>query len=446
MLHKKTNRRQPDSVRLTFAAFTVISLIAAIVTALLFREDMLGGLLRICTLSGQTVKSYFDPSYGGISGTFFNLFLVCLVMTGLYCLPGAVPNGYSAFGFCLTAGFCFWGMTILNIWFSFAGVALYALVCKRPLGSLADEMLFSTGLAPLITEMLFRYPFSDWHGFTAGGVLIALAVGLFIGFLLPTGLRHSSNVHKDYDLYSAALPMGFAAFFLRSLLYQVNGVPLPASVGVGLQDDYFVICAVFFAAVFGLAIAWGVLSGGWKPFTQLLRESGHKVDYAAKYGCAAACINFGVFGIFIVLYYCAVGATWNAATFGVVFCMVCAAFKGSHVLNVWPIMLGYALMSLIAKTVCGLTGAEFTMTVGAQPLVIGLCYAGGLSPVTGKFGWWVGMLLSMAHYCLVTCVPLLHGSFLLYNGGFTAAIVCILFIPVLEHFCDPKEKVKRARG
>ena len=35
----------------------------------------------------------------------------------------------------------------------------------------------------------------------------------------------------------------------------------------------------------------------------------------------------------------------------------------------------------------------------------------------------------MIHYTFVTCVPLLHGAFCLYNGGFTAAFTCFLFIP-----------------
>jgi len=85
--------------------------------------------------------------------------------------------------FFLTAGFCFWGTTILNIWFSFAGVLVYCLAMKKKPGAMANAFLFSTGLAPLITEMLFRYPGEAWHGFTGLGIVLALAVGIFIGFI-----------------------------------------------------------------------------------------------------------------------------------------------------------------------------------------------------------------------------------------------------------------------
>ena len=95
-------------------------------------------------------------------------------------------------------------------------------------------------------------------------------------------------------------------------------------------------------------------------------------------------------------------------------------------------MVGYVAASYVAQSVCSLTGAEHTLMANAQAIVIGLCFANGLSPVTGVYGWLAGVLFGMIHYTFVTCVPLLHGAFCLYNGGFTAAFTCFLFIPVLE--------------
>ena len=105
-------------MRALFLAFTVICFAAALIAP--DRAEMFAGLKRICTQSGQVVKSYFDPTYGGVSGTFLNATLVCLACLLIYCLPGAKPDGLSALAFFLTAGFCFWGTTILNIWFSIA--------------------------------------------------------------------------------------------------------------------------------------------------------------------------------------------------------------------------------------------------------------------------------------------------------------------------------------
>ena len=38
--------------------------------------------------------------------------------------------------------------------------------------------------------------------------------------------------------------------------------------------------------------------------------------------------------------------------------------------------------------------------------------------------------------------PNMHGGFCLYNGGFTAAVICVLLVPVLEKFVKTKEERK----
>ena len=46
------------------------------------------------------------------------------------------------------------------------------------------------------------------------------------------------------------------------------------------------------------------------------------------------------------------------------------------------------------------------------------------------------------HYLLVTSVPSLHGGYCLYNGGFTAALICLILVPVLERFSQTKDERK----
>ena len=87
-------------------------------------------------------------------------------------------------------------------------------------------MLYSTGIAPLITDLMIRYPHGEVVGFTWTGILLALGVGLVIGFFLPAGMAHSPKVHKGYDLYSAAVPVGMTAFFLQAILYKTMGLRL----------------------------------------------------------------------------------------------------------------------------------------------------------------------------------------------------------------------------
>ena len=442
---KKKINQPKQLLRLWFWLFAAACLVAAVIMP--DRGEMLEGLKRICVLPYQTANSYFDAANGGLAGTFLNVALVSAVCAAIYSLPGSKPDGVSVLAFFLTAGFCFWGITVLNIWFCFAGTLIFCFVRKVNPCTQGNVFLFSTGIAPLMTDLLIRYPGAEAHEITLFGAVLTLAVCCLIGLILPAGLAHSPKMHKGYDLYSAAVPIGLVAFFLRAVLYRVLGGTLADGIGVGAGEGNPLVTNAFCVAVFVLAIVLGLgLGGSFKEYGKLLRDSGFGADYGAKYGTGTAILNFGIYGLFIVLYYNLIGANWNAATIGCVFCMVCCCFKGSHPGNVWPIMVGYVAASFAAKGLCAALGTDFTTAINAQAIVIGLCFANGLSPVAGSYGWLAGIVFGMLHYGLVTSVPYTHGGFLLYNGGFTAALVCFLFIPVLEQFFHTKEERKQLKA
>ena len=441
----KEKFRQPEqAIRLFFWLFAAACLLAAI--AMPDRGQMFEGMLRLCTLPYQSANSYFDAANGGFAGTFLNAAIVCAVCAAIYSLPGSKPDGVSVLAYFLTAGFCFWGITVLNIWFCFAGVLIGCLIRKVKFYTQGNVFLFSTGIAPLMTDLLIRYPGAESRGVTLFGAVLTLLVCTVIGLILPAGLAHSPKVHKGYDLYSAAVPVGLTAFFLRAVLYRVLGGTLPDGVGVGAGDGNWAVCNIFCIAVFVLALVLGLgLGGSFRQYGELLKDSGFGADYGAKYGTGTAILNFAIYGLFIVLYYNLIGAKWNAATLGCVFCMVCCCFKGSHPANVWPIMAGYVAAAFLTKALCAALGTDFTTAINAQAIVIGLCFANGLSPVAGSYGWLAGVVFAMLHYGLVTSVPFTHGGFLLYNGGFTAGLVCCLFLPVVEAFFHTKQERRQLK-
>ena len=433
-----------QAIRLWFWLFAALCLIAAVLMP--DHGQMVEGMLRLCTLPYQSANSYFDASGGGFAGTFLNTAVVCAICAAIYSLPGSKPDGVSVLAFFLTAGFCFWGITVLNIWFCFAGVLIGCLIRKVKFYTQGNVFLFSTGIAPLMTDLLIRYPGAESRGVTLFGAVLTLLVCTVIGLILPAGLAHSPKVHKGYDLYSAAVPVGLTAFFLRAVLYRVLGGTLPDGVGVGAGDGNWAVCNIFCIAVFVLALVLGLgLGGSFRQYGELLKDSGFGADYGAKYGTGTAILNFAIYGLFIVLYYNLIGAKWNAATLGCVFCMVCCCFKGSHLANVWPIMAGYVAAAFLTKALCAALGTDFTTAINAQAIVIGLCFANGLSPVAGSYGWLAGVVFAMLHYGLVTSVPFTHGGFLLYNGGFTAGLVCCLFLPVLEAFFHTKQERRQLK-
>ncbi len=439
-MKKIKNLSESDFLKLFFGLFSVCFLIAA--PMMPDRATMLSGLWQILSQPSKLTASYF--AIGGYAATFLNMGLVGLCCLALFVVLKGTASNASTLAVILTVGFGSWGINILNMWPTVLGVVLYCFVKKEKLGANVNAMLFSTGIAPLITDLMIRYPHAEVVGFNLPGIGLSILVGIIIGFFLPAGLANSPKVHKGFDLYSAALPIGMTAFFLNATLFKTLGVALPAGAdGAQLQVASPVIVNVFCAVVFGLCIV-GAFLLGCKPkdYWRLLTDPALVTNFSSTYGNAVFLMNVGVFGLFILGYYNLIGATFNGVTFGIVFCMLSTCNSGSHPGNVWPIMLGYVVASTVAGWLSVLAGGTFTLGINAQAICVGLCYANGLSPISDKYGWQYGFIAAIMHYLLVTSVPTLHGGFCLYNGGFTAALICIILVPELERFVKTKEERK----
>ena len=443
-MKKIRSMTEGEFLKLFFAFFTAAFLIAAVIMP--DRASMFTGLWQILSQPSKLSTNYFF--IGGYSATFLNMGLVGLICLLLYIVFKATPTNVSTLAFVLTLGFGSWGINILNIWPTIFGVMIYCVVKKEKFGANVNAMLFSTGIAPLITDLMIRYPNAEAIGFNLEGILIALAVGFFIGFFLPAGLANSPKVHKGFDLYSAALPVGMTAFFLNATLFKTLGVALPAGADaaqlqVASRLTVNTFCILLFGACILIAFALGCRP---KDYWQLIIDPELVTNFSSTYGNPVFLMNVGVFGLFILGYYNLIGASFNGVTFGIIFCMLATCNSGSHPGNVWPIMLGY----IVASTVCGLisplVGGTFTFAVNAQAICVGLCYANGLSPIADKYGWRYGFLAAVMHYLLVTSVPTLHGGYCLYNGGFTAALICIILVPSLERFSRDKFERKALKS
>jgi hypothetical protein len=442
-MNKLKNLSEGSFLKLLFAFLTGAFLIGAV--CMPDRAQMFTGLWQILSQPSKVSTNYF--AVGGYAATFLNMGLVALISLGLFVVCKGTPNNVSTLAFILTLGFGSWGINILNIWPTILGVVIYGMIKKEKMGSLVNAMLFSTGIAPLITDLLIRYPHAEVVGFNLPGLLVALLVGFVIGFFLPAGLAHSPKVHKGFDLYSAALPIGMTAFFLQATLFKTMGVALPAAPSADtLQVASPLIVNIFCCTVFGLCIVFAFLLGCKpKDYWRLLSDPATVNNFSSTYGNATFLMNVGVYGLFILGYYNLVGATFNGVTFGIIFCMLACCNSGSHPGNVWPIMLGYVVSSFVFGWLSQLAGGTFAGAVNAQAICVGLCYANGLSPIADKYGWRYGFIASVMHYLLVTSVPTLHGGYCLYNGGFTAALICLILVPELERFFKTKDERKEAR-
>ena len=433
-MNKLKNMNESSFLKLFMGLISTCFVIAAFLMP--DRANAFSGLWQIMSQPGKITTNYFH--LGGYAATFLNMGLVGFICLGLFVVLKGSANNVSSLAYLLTVGFSAWGITVANVWFSFLGVVVYALVKKEKLSANVNAMMFSTGIAPLVTDLLVRYPNAGVVGFNAAGLIVTVLVGLFIGFLVAAGLSHAPAVHKGFDIYSAAVPVCFVAFFLNATLYKTIGIALPGTatdMTVASQGIVNLFCLTVFGLCVVLALAMGCQPG---QYLKLLTAKDHVGNVSGTMGKEVYLMNVGVFGLFILAYYNLIGASFNSVTFGIIFCMLCTANSGSHPGNVWPIMLGYVAGSYGFGWLSGLAGGTYAMGINAQAIAIGLCFANGLSPIVSKYGWFWGAVSAVMHFLLVTSVPNMHGGFCLYNGGFTAAVICVLLVPVLEKLVKTK--------
>ena len=437
-MKKIKNLPENNFLILFFLLFSLAFLVASLVAP--DRAFLFEGMEQILTQPCKIPTNYF--AVGGYSATFFNMGLVTLACLGLYLIFRAELNNVATLAIMLTVGFASWGIDILNIWPTVFGTMLYCVVKKRPMKNYVSAMLFTTGIAPLISDLLTRYPYETTMGFTPQGAVLAIVVGLVSGFFIPAGLTHAPNVHKGYNLYNAALPVGMGAFILQAILFTTLGVKLPGApaaetLKVASRSGANLFCCVLFGLAIAAALAMGCTP---KAYWGFISNKKRNMSITAGFGNDMFLMNFGVFGLFILSYYNLVGATFNGATFGVMFCMLCTCNSGSHPLNAWPMLLGYMVASPIMSHFSGVAGGNFAYAINAQAILIGACYSNGMTPIADKYGPLVGFFAGILHFLLVTSVPALHGGYCLYNGGLTAAFICLLLMPTVEDLLPTREQ------
>lgn len=392
-------------------------------------HDNLHGFMSLLTHPAQLTIDYFK--LGTVGGTFLNAGLVGLFCTAVFALSGAALNGVSLMAFFLTVGFSFFGMNLLNIWPCILGTWIFAKVTKTKLGCQVNIAMFSTSLSPFVSEVLWRYPvFDNFPMSFIFKLLLSIAVGAVAGFLMPILCQYSPNLHRGYSLYNAAAVAGFLGIMLFSFMYRAVGVEIPVNTDIG--DSHAIIVNGFAIVSSLFAILAGIIMNGGKitSYMEILKSTGYKCDFIQKYNVPCTLIHIGIFGLFVTAWYNMTGAAMTGPTAGAIICLLAVVSCGAHMLNVLPIMIGYALASSFGA-----------FELNTQSIIVGFCFSVALCPISGRFGILSGIAAGMVHAGIVTTVATFHGGMCLYNGGFTCGITAILIVPVLEFFFIPQDRL-----
>ena len=441
-------------ISLLTISFFIATPIAAAVTGV-DNEAFFNNLVDIITGPAKLVTDYF--ALGCLASTLFNTSICALACALILLISRARASSTTFAAFMLVIAHCFYGLNFINMWPPFIGVAVYCLVTKKSFGKNLHIAMFSTALAPFISDFLFFYPplrsFTIWD-ISILGVLLSIAFGIAAGFLIPAIISGTSKMHRGFCMYKAGLAIGLLGIFVYCFLYKTLGVE-PHSAGLdsdllheSFGQTYYVFMNVFFAVIFLIALVLGFILNGhsFRNYSKLTSCSGHGLDFADKFGMPLCLINFGVYGFCILAYlniifclplifpFLPEGVGFTGPTAGVVFAALTFSADGQHPKNVAPVALGYTILFAFVCIVCIIEGADIPWTLSTQAYINGLAFATGLCPIAGVYGFKYGVIAGVVSAVICTSTASMHGGFVLYNGGFNAGLAALALMPILDFY------------
>ena len=450
------NKSNARIIRL-YPVFISLFFLLAVPFAVIYTEewDFFENLLRILTSSSRLVTDYF--ALGGLGSALFNAAVCGFIANAAVYISRAEANATVLAGYMLIVAHCFYGLNFLNMWPTFLGVILFCIVMKKPISENIHVALFSTALAPFVSEVLFRYSLSPTaqHGsVNAFGIILAIVFGLAAGFVVPALLPGTTAMHRGYNLYKAGLAIGILGIFINAFMYDTLGVGYGEDIVIN-NPEYFALpyayrgfMNVFFVIFFGLTLLFGIILNkrGIREYRELIRCTGYGTDFTDKFGMPLCMINIALYGLCILGYLNLVfvlpeifpalpsGVGFTGASVGVVFAALTFAADGQHPRNVLPIVLGYVLLFAFVAVVCLVGGVDIPWTLSTQTYINALAFATGLCPIAGKYGFGYGVLAGLLSAVICTVTADMHGGFVLYNGGFTAGLTALVLIPILDFY------------
>jgi hypothetical protein len=376
-------------------------------------EAVMRGLFEIISTRDALLTDYFGV--GGKGAACVNAGILTLAACTIYYRCAAKMSGAAVACLFLVLGFGLFGKNILNIWFIVFGVFLYCKFKGEPFATHINTAFFGTALAPIFSEIAFSTALPVEIGLPLGAVTATA-----IGFVLAPAAAQLFKAHMGFSLYNMGFTAGIIGVLVVALFKSFGFVPDPVLIWT---SGYNWLLGAFLLAIFlsMSAIGFFLDRNAVAGVLRIVRASGQApADFVSLAGFGPVLVNMSLTGAIGLGYVLLVGGDLNGPVIGAIFTIVGFAAYGKHPRNIWPIMVGVFLGSLIkpwsATDSSGLLAALFGTT---------------LAPIAGRFGWHWGIVVGFLHSSAARSVGTVHAGLNLYNNGFAAGIVAAVMAAVI---------------
>lgn len=350
----------------------------------------------------------------GIGPTLFNAGFLGLLSVLLIMYLNLKPNGIIFVATTLVIGFSFLGKNPLNVFPIVLGTFLYSHYRGIAFKQVAVVALLGTTLAPVISSLALLSSHVIW------GILLALAVGIAIGFFLPMISTHVVIAHHGYSLYNMGFAAGLLAMLIHSLL-KAKGIHLETVFHLSHDFSYPLFLSLMCIFILYIFLGFYANQKTLEGFSLLHKQHGRLVsDFTHSIGYPVSIMNTGILGL-LCLTLAYIFQSLNGPVLCGLFSVIAFASFGKHIKNVLPIMLGIFLASLWIDRPVHPSVLLMTMFLGTS-----------LAPIAGEFGAFSGVVTGFLHLHLVLNFSNLHGGITLYNNGLAAGILAMVLVPCIQ--------------
>ncbi len=386
-------------------------------------HDLIEGYVNILRSPSVLISDYLR--IGGFSATMFNVSTILLINIIMLNRLKMKMTGPMFAGILTIAGFSFFGKNIFNTIPIYLGIYLYARLQKLDFKSFMIVVLFSTGISPIVSFLIFGGPWG-----LIIGIPLGIIVGIITGFILPALSAHTTRFHKGYNLYNIGFAMGIISMFYSAILtafridFMVGG-PTSEAYHNELLMLTIILSLTFIVAAF--IIDRNVLD----KYKDLTKSTGRLVsDFIRDYGRAPTMLNVGIMGLISLFALALLNIQINGPVMGGILTVMGFGAFGKHPRNAIPVMTGAFIATLI-------TPAYSLDEVG---MAIAILFVTALSPIAGRYGFFIGIIAGFLHIIITPLAYLFQGGFDLYNNGFAAGFVAAMMIPFIEALSKDKMK------
>jgi hypothetical protein len=352
---------------------------------------------------------------GGLGPALFNSGTLMLIAYAIVRKLGLKVTGSIFAGILTIGGFAFFGKNLINVTIIYSGVLLYAKYKKIKLKSVIVVFFFSTGLSPVSSLIMFGVGIPLLYS-----IPIGILIGVLSGFFLVELASHVMTFHRGYDLYNVGFASGILSFAYFSI-FRLIGVDYSTNL-LYTNTDYALLTYIFIAiCVVYLLIGIYLNDGTIKGYNSILRRSGKAItDFTRRSNQPITMINIGLTGLSSLVLILLLGVHMNGPVIGGLLTIIGFSAFGKHVRNVLPPMIGVMLVTWIF-------GVELSI-----PVVLAILFASGLAPISGEYGFIIGILTGMLHLPVAIGLSELHGGVLLYSNGFAAAFTAVIVTTIIS--------------